>query len=133
MTRPAPAPLHDFLRKEVGALAVLSALLAVALGMAFGSPGRLSYRHPSASLDAAAMSPRSCVHISSWPLGEPAAQSAWGRPPAPSPRASHSVTGSCRPRNACRCSPPMLRGYPGTWSSAHAIPERLPHRSLERP
>jgi hypothetical protein len=35
MTRPPPAPLHDFLGKEVGGLAVLCALLAVALGMAF--------------------------------------------------------------------------------------------------
>ena len=39
-------PLRDFLCKEVGALAALTAMLLVVLVMAFGSPGRLSYRLP---------------------------------------------------------------------------------------
>jgi len=46
MSYRASTPLRDFLCKEVGALAALTAMLLVGLVMAFGSPSRLSYRLP---------------------------------------------------------------------------------------
>src|SRR4051794_19303780 len=47
------SPLHDLRRRAVCTLAVLSAVLAIALvGMAFGCPGRVSYRPLLPSLDA---------------------------------------------------------------------------------
>ena len=46
MSHRASTPLQDCLCKEVGALAALTAMLLVGLVMAFGSPGRLSYRLP---------------------------------------------------------------------------------------
>jgi len=44
MRHRASMPLRDFLCREVGALAALTVMLLTGLVMAFGSPGRLSYR-----------------------------------------------------------------------------------------
>jgi hypothetical protein len=52
MTQPTLSSLHDFRRRAVCTLAVLSAMLAIALaGMAFGSSGSVSYRRPTPWLD----------------------------------------------------------------------------------
>jgi hypothetical protein len=53
MAQPTLSSLHDFRRRAVCTLAVLSAVLAIALaGMAFGSSGSVNYRPPTPSFDA---------------------------------------------------------------------------------